>query len=87
MIHNVSWRIPVPGAMAMSPATTASLSKATKYLFGSGTATPKNSTISDDEETGVMQLDQGGSIRSPLPHGLMVDNSFARKATNQFGIA
>lgn len=64
------------------------IANATKNFFGSRTAIPKNPTISEDEWTRAMELEQGGgSIKAPLPYAQMVENSFALKAAKDFGVA
>lgn len=61
---------------------------ATRNFFGSRTAVPKNPTISEDEWNRAMQLELGGgSIKETLPYAKMVDNSFALRATERFGVA
>ncbi|WP_238123006.1 MULTISPECIES: ABC transporter substrate-binding protein [unclassified Xanthobacter] len=69
----------------VSPAV---IANATKNFFGSRTAIPQNPTISEEEWTRAMALEQGGgSIKEPLPYAQMVDNSFALKAAKDFGVA
>lgn len=48
---------------------------------------PRNPTISKPEWEAVMKLELGGgAIKQPLPYEQMVDNSFAQKAAEQFGL-
>lgn len=62
------------------------IASATKNFFGSKTAIPKNPTMSVAEWDAAMQLELGGgSIKAVLPYAQMVDNSFAEKATKEFG--
>lgn len=69
----------------VSPSVVAS---ATKNFFGSKTAIPRNPTISQEEWDRAMQLEQGGgAVSTTLPYTQMVDNSFATKATRDFGLA
>lgn len=64
------------------------VANATKNFFGTKTAIPRNPTISADEWDRAMQLEQGGgAVKEALPYARMVDNSFAEKATRQFGLA
>ena len=61
---------------------------ATKNFFGSKTAIPRNPTISQAEWDSAMQLELGGgAVKGILPYAQMVDNNFAEKATQQFGLA
>ena len=48
---------------------------------------PRNPTISKAEWDAVMKLELGGgAIKQPLPYEQMVDNSFAQRAAEQFGL-
>jgi len=48
---------------------------------------PRNPTISKTEWDAVMKLELGGgAIKQPLPYEQMVDNSFAQKAADQYGL-
>ncbi|MEN9761328.1 MAG: putative ABC-type nitrate/sulfonate/bicarbonate transport [Pseudomonadota bacterium] len=48
---------------------------------------PRNPTISKPEWEAVMKLEMGGgAIKQTLPYEQMVDNSFALKAAEQFGL-
>jgi NitT/TauT family transport system substrate-binding protein len=68
----------------VSPAV---IANATKNFFQSKTAIPRNPTISADEWNRAMELEQGGgAVKGILPYDQMVDNSFAEKATKQFGL-
>jgi len=61
---------------------------ATRNFFGTRVAIPRNPMISEDEWNRAMQLEQGGgAVKAVLPYGQMVDNSFAEKATRQYGLA
>jgi NitT/TauT family transport system substrate-binding protein len=69
----------------VSPSVVAS---ATRNFFGSKTAIPLNPTISAEEWDRAMLLEQGGgAVSTTLPYTQMVENSFATKATAQFGLA
>lgn len=49
---------------------------------------PRNPTISKSDWDAVMKLELGGgAIKQPLSYEQMVDNSFALKASNQFGLS
>jgi NitT/TauT family transport system substrate-binding protein len=64
------------------------VANATKNFFGTKTAIPRNPMISQIEWDSAMQLEQGGgAVKGILPYAQMVDNSFAEKATKQFGLA
>jgi NitT/TauT family transport system substrate-binding protein len=63
------------------------IANATKNFFQSKTAIPRNPTISAEQWDRAMELEQGGgAVKSILPYAQMVDNSFAEKATKQFGL-
>ena len=56
-------------------------------FFASQTVVPRNPTISEAEWKTDMKLElAGGGIKSPLPYATMVENSFAEKATKEFGL-
>ncbi|MBR1119894.1 ABC transporter substrate-binding protein [Bradyrhizobium lablabi] len=64
------------------------IANATKNFFDSKTAVPTNPVITQEEWDRAMQLEQGGgAIKGTLPFAQMVDNSFAEKATKQFGLS
>ena len=57
-------------------------------FFASKTVVPRNPTISEAEWETDMKLElAGGGIKSPLPYATMVENSFAEKATKEFGLS
>jgi len=63
------------------------VANATKNFFQSKTAIPRNPTISAEQWDRAMELEQGGgAVKGILPYAQMVDNSFAEKATKQFGL-
>jgi NitT/TauT family transport system substrate-binding protein len=63
------------------------ITNATKNFFQSKTAIPRNPMISAEEWNRAMELEQGGgAVKGVLPYAQMVDNSFAEKATKQFGL-
>jgi NitT/TauT family transport system substrate-binding protein len=69
----------------VSPSVVAS---ATRNFFGSKTAIPVNPTISAEEWERAMLLEHGGgAVSTTLPYAQMVENSFATKATTEFGLA
>jgi NitT/TauT family transport system substrate-binding protein len=68
--------------------STAVVESATKNFFGTKTAIPKNPMISVEEWDRAMSLEQGGgAVSTILPYTQMVENSFAEKATKEFGLA
>ncbi|TYC52461.1 ABC transporter substrate-binding protein [Rhodobacterales bacterium] len=57
-------------------------------FFGSVPLVPRNPIISEDEwNTLVAHEDGAGTLRANLPFADMVDNSFAVKATREFGLS
>jgi NitT/TauT family transport system substrate-binding protein len=63
------------------------IGNATKNFFDAKNAIPRNPTISAAEWDRAMMLEQsGGAVKEILPYAQMVDNSFAEKATKQFGL-
>ena len=56
-------------------------------FFGEAAVVPRNPIISKTEWDAIMKHEiSAGSLRKELPFEEMVDNSFAEKATKQFGL-
>lgn len=61
---------------------------AQERFFGVVPLVPRNPMITEQEWRTLIDHEAGaGTLRADLPYGQMVDNSFAEKATQEFGLA
>ena len=86
IIHTEPEAYEVASALAFPAVPKEAVALGSKRLLGMHSVVPRNPIITKESWDRVMTMELGTGLKQSLPFEQMVDNSFAEKATDAFGL-